>query len=395
VIDLDDFATVNKALGPAAGNALLVDAAVRLRDGLGRNDTLARIGGDEFVVVAQGAPTEGAVMELANRLLLAGRKPYLIDGEPVGCTMSIGVAMTTNATRRSEELLQEADLALYQAKARGRNRIERFDATLRMPAGGRLVGAGMLRNALEADQLRLDFQPVVDLATGRTVEADAVVQVISPVGETLPPAAFLPIAEEHGLLGALDDWALRAALDQVQRWPPALAATGFSGITVNAPAHRLHDESFTAGLLDELRRRAIPAGSLRLEVNEEVLVESARPTLDALRELRAAGVGIGIDDFGTGSASLAHLRELPIDFIKMDKSLVATLATSNNDHSFVAAIISLAHALGLSVTAAGVETSRQLATLRTMACDRAQGFALGRAGPPALIVQRVQAGGLS
>jgi diguanylate cyclase (GGDEF)-like protein len=292
VIDLDDFASVNKSFGPATGNAILVEAAVRLRDGLGRNDTLARIGGDEFVVIVQGAPTEGAVMELADRLLLAGQKPYLIDGAPVRCTMSIGVAMTTNATRRSEELLQEADLALYRAKARGRNRVERFAGTLRPRSEGRLFGEGMLRDALESDQLRLDFQPVVDLATGRTVEADAVLQVISPVGETLPPAAFLPIAEEHGLLGALDDWALRAALDQVQRWPPTLAARGFSGITVNAPAHRLHDDSFTAGLLNELRRRAIPAGSLRLEVNEEVFVESARPTLDALRELRAAGVRV-------------------------------------------------------------------------------------------------------
>jgi EAL domain-containing protein (putative c-di-GMP-specific phosphodiesterase class I) len=277
--------------------------------------------------------------------------------------------------------LQEADLALYRAKGRGRNRAEVFDEELRTTAIGRLGVERMIRSAIDEDLLRVQYQPIIDLTTGHVVDAEALVRIQGPQ-ELIPPDLFIDIAEESGLLVTVDGLVLDRAVQQVAAWSRELATTGFQGVAINVTRRHLADSHFGDVVAGALVDNDLPRGSLTIEVTERVLMEASNSALDCLRTIRSMGVPIGLDDFGTGYSSLAYLRQFPIDFLKIDRSFVEQLGLEPQTVGIVRAIIDLAHALDMWVVAEGVETEQQRETLIDLGCDRAQGYLFGHADHP-------------
>ncbi len=382
-LDLDRFKVINDSLGHRVGDIVLQSMAERLVRFIRASDTLARLGGDEFVVVVEDVADEQAAIDLGNRIAEAGRRPFRVDDEEFVCTVSVGIAITADFHHRAEDLLQEADLALYRAKDRGRDRAEVFDEDLRTRAVGRLGTERMLRRAILEERLRLEYQPIFDLRNGNAVSAEALVRVFDPDVGLLAPDSFLDVAEETGLLATIDEWVFAEAVRQATSWHDRFAATKFSGVAVNVTTRHLADAGFADDVVAALDANSLPRNYLQIEVTERVLMEASNSAKTGLRALRDAGVEVGLDDFGTGYSSLAYLRQFPLDFVKIDKSFVAELTANNGENAIVAAIIRLAHAIGLYVVAEGVETTGQLETLRLLECDRAQGFLLGRPGAPA------------
>lgn len=382
-LDLDRFKLINDSVGHLVGDAVLSQIAGRLRHSLRPTDTLARLGGDEFAVIVEDVSAAEEVVALGTRIIEAGRAPIEIGDERFTCTISIGISLTADSRSSAEGLLQEADLALYRAKDRGRDRSEVFDEDLRTLAVGRLGTERMLRRAIEERRLRLEYQPIVELRTGRTVAAEALVRVWDPDGPGLIPAgSFIEVAEETGLLATIDGWVLSAAVEQAQRWSGLLASTAFTAVSINLTARHLADSGFAGKVVDELATRGLPTSALQVDVTERILMEASNSTMSGLRLLRDAGVKVSLDDFGTGYSSLSHLRTFPIDFVKIDRSLIAEVRRLDTEGAIVAAVIDLSHALGFAVVAEGVETTAQAALLTALGCDRAQGFCFGAAGPP-------------
>jgi diguanylate cyclase (GGDEF)-like protein/PAS domain S-box-containing protein len=381
-LDLDRFKVINDSMGHRVGDGVLQTMAQRLLRFLRASDTLARMGGDEFVIVAEGVVNEQAAMELGNRISQAGREPYQVGDEEFVCTVSVGIATTADSRHSPEGLLHEADLALYRAKDRGRDRAEAFDEALRTTAVGRLATERMLRRAIAEQRLRVHYQPIIDLRSGSPVSAEALVRIFDPQLGMLSPDSFLEVADETGLLVTIDEWVLAAAVQEATRWQARSADTGFSGVSVNITGRHLADERFTRGLIASLDKHGLLHAHRHVEVTERALMESSNSAMTGLRSLRDAGVKVGLDDFGTGFSSLAYLRQFPLDFIKIDTSLIHRMDGASGEEAIVAAIISLSHALGLSVIAEGVDTQHQLASLKSLGCDRAQGFLLARPGEP-------------
>ena len=390
-LDLDRFKCINDSLGHELGDRLLVKVADRTLAALRPTDTLARLGGDEFVILTEGLTASEDARHLAERVCRSIEEPFALGEESVVCTASAGVATTADATHSPRALLQEADLALYRAKGRGRNRAEVFDEELRTTAIGRLGVERMIRNAIDEDLLRVLYQPIVDLRTGQVVLAEALVRIQGPE-ELIPPALFLDIAETSGLLVTVDGYVLDRAVEQVAAWSRELAPAGFHGVAVNVTGRHLSDSHFGDVVAGALVDHHLPQGALILEVTERVLMEASNSAMDCLRTIRDLGVLVGLDDFGTGYSSLAYLRQFPLDFIKIDRSFVQQLGAAPEAVAIVRAIIDLAHGLHLWVVAEGVETAQQEATLIDLGCDCAQGYLFGHAEHPdavsALINQR-------
>jgi diguanylate cyclase (GGDEF)-like protein/PAS domain S-box-containing protein len=384
-LDLDRFKVINDSLGHRVGDAVLQAMAERLLRYIRLSDTLARLGGDEFVVLAEDVADQEAAIALGNRLAEAGREPYRVGEEEFVCTVSVGIAVTDDPRHTPEALLQEADLALYRAKDRGRNRAEVFDEDLRTSAVGRLGTERMLRRAIDERRLRLEYQPIFDLKSGLTLCAEALVRVFDPDVGLLQPDSFLQVAEETGLLITIDEWVISEALDQAALWHDRFPGNRFSGVSVNVTTRHLSDARFAQEVVAQLDVRALPHDHLQIEVTERVLMEASNSAMTGLRTLRDAGVQVGLDDFGTGYSSLAYLRQFPLDFVKIDQSFVRGLNAAAGQDAIVAAIIGLAHAIGLYVVAEGVETTTQLEALKQLGCDRAQGFLLGRPAAPGAI----------
>jgi diguanylate cyclase (GGDEF)-like protein/PAS domain S-box-containing protein len=379
-LDLDRFKVVNDSLGHRAGDAVLMQMAERLVRHIRPPDTLARLGGDEFVIVAEGLRDQRSAFELGERVIAAGREPFRVGEEDFVCTVSVGVACTSDSLRNADELLGEADMALYRAKDRGRDRAEVFDEHLRTKAVGRLATERMLRRALTDGRLVVEYQPIVDLRSGRAVGAEALIRIDDAERGLLLPEAFLSVAEETGLLIEIDDQVLTAAVEQAAVWQST--ATGIAEMAINVTARDLADAGFHAAVVGQLDACHLPHDTLQIEVTERVLIEASNSAMTGLRALRDQGVQVGLDDFGTGYSSLAYLRQFPLDFVKIDKSFVHDLERDSGDRAIVAAIIGLAHALHLTVVAEGVETEGQLQIIETLGCDRAQGFLFARSAPP-------------
>jgi diguanylate cyclase (GGDEF)-like protein/PAS domain S-box-containing protein len=384
-LDLDRFKVINDSLGHRAGDTVLQAMAERLLRFIRPSDTLARMGGDEFVLVAEDMPDERAAIELGNRIIEAGREPFRIGEEEFVCSVSVGIATTADANHGAELLLQEADLALYRAKDRGRDRAEVFDEDLRTTAVGRLATERLVRRAIAEHRLRVHYQPIFDLRSGQPVRAEALLRILDPPHDLLEPASFLEVAEETGLLTTIDGWVLGEAVKQAAAWHKQFGANGFSGVGVNITARHLADAGLATDVIEILNTNRLPHDHLQVEVTERVLMEASNSAMTGLRALRNAGVIVGLDDFGTGYSSLAYLRQFPLDFVKINGLFVQGLTATPGEDAIVAAIISLSHALGLLVVAEGVETPEQLESLRSLGCDLAQGFLLGRPGSPQLM----------
>lgn len=391
-LDLDRFKVINDSLGHLTGDAVLLQMAERLRGHLRPQDTLARLGGDEFAVVVEGMHDATAVLALGARIVEAGRVPFGVSDETFTCTTSIGVAMTTQAQHGAQKLLQEADMALYCAKDHGRDRLEVFDEDLRTRAVNRLGTERMLRRALDEDRLRVHYQPILDLRTGTTVAAEALLRLQpAAAAEVVAAASFIDVAEETGLLAPMDEWMLSHVLEQAAQWTTLLANRGFCDIAVNLTSRHLANTAFAQSLIEDLQSHGLPPTSLQVEVTERILMETSNSAMAGLKALHAAGVRVGLDDFGTGYSSLSYLRTFPLDFVKIDQSFIRKLATGATERAIVASIIDLSHALGMEVVAEGIESSQQRDVLVTLGCDRGQGFLFAPAGTASQLQERVLA----
>jgi diguanylate cyclase (GGDEF)-like protein len=374
-VDLDGFKQVNDSLGHAAGDELLRCVATRLGSVVRGGDTAARLGGDEFVVLVEGSTLDVGPELVAERLLELLRQPYEIhaSARPLSLTASIGISVGLDLD--AEQLLREADIALYEAKGAGRNRQVVYRSGMETAIQDRLMLQMDLADALEQDQFFLAYQPILDLASGRPVAAEALLRWRHPSRGLVAPLDFVPIAETCGLITSIGRWVLREACGQAAGW----RRSGHDvGISVNVSPRQLED----AGLLEDVRCALDDSGldptALTLEVTETALMRDAKGISQRLQTLRALGLRVAVDDFGTGYSSLAHLRELPADCLKIDRSFVSGMASSARARSLVRMLVELGRALGVETIAEGIEDGGQRDALRRDGCDRGQGYLFAR-----------------
>lgn len=387
--DVDRFKVFNDSLGHHIGDTILQGIAEQLASCLRPADTLARLGGDEFVVVADGLPDRAEAIKLGDRLAEAVRRGVQVDDEVYECTISVGVTWTSEPGQEPPALLRAADLALYRAKERGRDRVEPFDDDLRTAASSRMSTERMLRRAVVENRVVVEYQPIIDLRTARPVSAEALVRIRrTDTAELVGPEMFLTVAEDAGLLRPIDDLVLTRAVDQADQWLEHFDGR-FGDIAVNITARHLADSRFPATVADLLGRCGLPHERLHVELTERTLIQASRSALSALRTLRSIGLKVGLDDFGSGFSSLAYLRQFPLDFVKIDRSFIHDLDADGGGSKLVGAIIDLAHALDLAVVAEGVETEGQRRVLEDLGCDQAQGFLFGRPTDPETLGARV------
>ncbi len=380
VIDIDDFKDVNDARGHAAGDELLVAVGERLRGCVRPGDEVARLGGDEFAVVMADGPD--AALRLGERMLAALADPVLIGGRPVGVHVSVGVADTgTAADRNALTLLRNADLAMYLAKATGKNRQVGYARGMAKAAVDKVQLLEDLPVAAEAGQFELHYQPTIDLSDGRTVGYEALLRWNHPTRGQVPPVEFIPLAEEGGQIVEIGRWVLDQATAQAAAW--SRRADRPIVMAVNISPRQLAEDDIVAVVEQALRASGLPPQQLTLEVTEGVMVRDVEAVVEKLGALRALGVRIAIDDFGTGYSSLSYLRRLPADIVKIDRSFVQDLGDGRQSTTLVASIIELAHSLNLEVVAEGVETPAQRSLLRRLTCSHAQGYLFGRPLPAA------------
>jgi diguanylate cyclase (GGDEF)-like protein/PAS domain S-box-containing protein len=391
-LDIDRFKVINDSLGHRIGDTVLLKMAERLAHHLRPADTLARIGGDEFVILAEDVEDEEAALELGTRIVEAGRDPFRIGETEFVCTLSVGIVWASDGRRRAEELLKEADLALYRAKERGRDRVDLFDEELRTQAVGRVGTERMLRKALQEDHIVVEYQPVLDLRTSRITGAEALVRILDPERGLLKPDEFLDVAVESGLLAAMDEHVMVDAVRRCGEWNRRFAGSELAEVAINVTARQLSDSGFPDVVVGQLDANGVPHDSLQIEVTEQALMDVSNSAMSGLQTLRDAGVKVGLDDFGTGYSSLGYLRQFPLDFVKIDSSLIQDLVRTDSDRAIVAATIGLCHALDLLVVAEGVETRDQLDILGSLECDRIQGFLLAEAGEPRAVEELVTSG---
>ncbi|WP_426108346.1 bifunctional diguanylate cyclase/phosphodiesterase [Pseudomonas sp. TWR1-1-4] len=371
-LDLDRFKPVNDLLGHAAGDRVLNEVSARLADCVRHGDLVARIGGDEFVLILTDAGTQDEVEALCKRLIESIERTIRIDEQEVFVSASIGIAIAPTDTREATELLRYADIALYEAKAAGRNtwRFYSGDMNARIIERRRLESD--LRYAIKHGELRLHFQPRYRIADGQMVGAEALVRWQHPVRGLIAPDTFIPIAEESGLILALSDWVLETACARAAQWPEHLF------VSVN-----LSPTEFKRGNLVERARQALATSGINparveLEITESVMLDDTDGALEVMHTLKHLGLRIAMDDFGTGYSSLSYLRAFPFDGLKIDRSFLTRLEESDDDKAIIQAIVGLGRALALTVTAEGIETAEHLALLKSVACEEGQGYFLSR-----------------
>ncbi len=375
-IDLDHFKEVNDRLGHAAGDALLAEAARRVKACVRATDTLARLGGDEFTVILAGLERVGSVDRIAQAVVDTLARPFDVLGEPAGISASVGIALYPADARELPELISHADQAMYASKNAGRNRFSYFTQDLQEAALARQVIAADLREAIAQQQFELLYQPIVSLRTGAVHKAEALLRWRHPTRGLLAPAEFIPFAESSGMIVEIGDWVFREAARQVQRWQRSIGPA-FQVSVNKSPVQFRRDGGQYQGWLDYLRELALPPQSLVVEISEGALQGGADALLGRLAQYRMLGLQVALDHFGTGYASLAYLKRYDIDFVKIDPSLAQTLEGEGGELALYEAIVAMAHKLGLKVVAEGVETPAQRALLVDAGCDYAQGYMFG------------------
>jgi diguanylate cyclase (GGDEF)-like protein len=372
-VDLDRFKVANDSLGHETGDRLLATVAQRLRSCAPRAGLVARLGGDEFAILLDDSFGHGCdPIRTARRVLDAFSDPFPIDDQVVYLTASVGIAELRPQQRVPLDLMRDADVALFLAKQRGKARYEVFDPGFGDFTPERIELETDLRRAIERSELELFFQPVVALRTGRIEGFEALVRWRHPRRGFVPPSKFIPLAEETGLIHPLGQWVLTEACRQARHWQDRHRRADAS-ISVNLSARQFQQPGLVATVAQALNQTGLDPRLLRLEITEGVIMEDADSTIATLRQLKVLGVEIAIDDFGTGYSSLAYLRKFPVDLLKIDRSFVAGLGRNNEDTSITQAVISLGHALSLTIVAEGIETIGQLLQLCSLDCELGQG----------------------
>jgi diguanylate cyclase (GGDEF)-like protein/PAS domain S-box-containing protein len=388
-LDFDRFKLINDSLGHEAGDTFLVQVAQRITDSLRPEDIVARLGGDEFAVLVRHVEHERVVVALAERLMEMLRRPFTVAGTELITSASIGITFSALGYTSAEDVLRDADTAMYKAKSAGKARYALFDASLHTEVANRLRLEGDLRRAIDDGRLGVAYQPVFDLARHagdgdadgagpRVTGFEALVRWKHPTDGTISPAAFLPIAEEAGLMIRLTDFVMHCACRQLREWQQLDAAWANLSINVNVSGHDIAHPAFVARVTRAIVEAGISPKQLCIELTENILMSRLEGALPVLAELRRMGVTLAIDDFGTGYSSLSHLSTLPIDCLKIDRSFVMKLVAGSNEAAVVRSIVLLGSSLGKQVVAEGIETDSQLGQLREMGCSLGQGYLLAR-----------------
>ncbi|MFN8035270.1 MAG: EAL domain-containing protein [Acidimicrobiia bacterium] len=376
-LDLDHFKFVNDSLGHAAGDRLLIAVAARLREILRPNDTVARFGGDEFTVICDDVPDEATAHELVERLAGIFDRPVLLPEGEVFVTASIGIALSRPGIDTPETLVRDADAAMYRAKDHGRNTWEMADEGAHDAAVDFLRTGNDLHRALERGEFRVHYQPIVTLETGRISGFEALLRWAHPERGLLAPVDFVGLAEETGLVVPIGRWVLEHACTQLARWQAFHDGGRHLTMSVNLSPRQLSEPMLSDEVARIVARSGVQPGSVWLEITESTLARDAESTISVLRALRAQGVHLAVDDFGTGYSSMSYLKRFPVEALKIDRSFVDGLGRDPEDTAIVTATVSLAHALGLIAVAEGVESPIQIAELRTLGCEAAQGYLFG------------------
>jgi diguanylate cyclase (GGDEF)-like protein len=370
-LDLDNFKHINDNFGHDAGDLVLREVAGRLRETMREDDTVARVGGDEFVLVIGNQPSHDRIADLVERVRRSVNAPIAWDGQHIIPGTSIGVSVFPEDGDTAEKVMRAADAAMYHAKTLGKNNFQFYSARLNQIVHEHLMLEANLARAIREHELVLGYQPKVDLKTGKVVGAEALVRWNHPIEGTIAPDRFIPVAEDTGLIVPLGEWVIAEACRALK----TLGALGIDDfvISVNLSARQLRQRDFAERLADTLAREGVAPSKLELEVTESQLMDQPNDAMEALAQLKALGVRQSIDDFGTGYSSLSHLQKFPVDFIKIDRSFLGDVL--HDGHAVITrAIIALGHNLKMKVIAEGVETREQLAFLREHDCDQMQGF---------------------
>ena len=377
-LDFDGFRVINDSLGHSLGDTVLIENARRLQMALRGIDTLARLGGDEFVALIDDVVDEDAAVAVADRLQTALALPVDGQGQRLYTTASIGIVLSSAIYETAQDLLRDAEVTMYHAKALGRSRHAVFNAGMRARAIARLVLENELRLALERGELTLHYQPILDLRTDQITGFEALVRWRHPYRGLVPPSEFIPIAEETGSIVPIGHWVLREASAQLARWRQATDEAKHLTMSVNLSARQFREKDLASQVGLALMQAGLEPEALKVEITETALVEDADQALVTLDALRALGVQVQIDDFGTGYSSLSYLQRFPVDTLKIDRSFIGRISAGDDSLEIVRSIVNLAHGLGLTVIAEGVETQEQLNFIKALACELGQGYLISK-----------------
>jgi diguanylate cyclase (GGDEF)-like protein len=374
-LDLDRFKVINDTLGHRLGDMLLIEVAQRLKRSLRAGDVLARLGGDEFAVVLPSFDSRDSLKQIAGAIVDAVASPYEIEGHSIRSAVSIGIAIAPGDGKNADELLMAADLALYAVKNGGRGTYRFYKHSMNEEINDRREIELDLREAIEKNQLHLEYQPIIDLRRNVVSGFEALARWEHPTKGSIPPAVFIPVAEDSGLISPLGEWALREACTQAARWPGNLK------IAVNLSPVQFSLPNLADTILRIVTEAALGPDRLVLEITESLFISDTEKTLSTLHRLKALGVRIAMDDFGTGYSSLSSLRSFPFDEIKIDRAFVSDVGKNSENSVIVQAVIIIANALGMTTVAEGVETADQQTLLKALGCDEVQGYLYSRSMP--------------
>jgi len=373
LIDLDHFKRVNDSMGHHIGDELLQMVALRIQNCLRKVDILARLGGDEFTVALSDLRQQDNAASVAQKIVSTLNKPFDLEGRNVHISASIGITIIPNDNEDLNSVLQNADMAMYQAKNKGKDTFEFFTSGLTALAQKHIELNDELRSALAKDQLQLYFQPIIDLSTNRIVGAEALLRWNHPTRGVIKPSEFLSIAEETGLICEISEWVFKSACEQAQQWRSK--SLGDFYIAVNASPREFGIKTdFVSKIMNILEASKLPPDRLKVEITESLMMENLIDTIDKLKKIKQLGVGISVDDFGTGYSSLSYIRQFPVDTLKIDHSFVNEVTTNADNAKLIQAIIAMAVSLKLLVVAEGVESIEQLQFLKVQGCQLAQGY---------------------
>jgi diguanylate cyclase (GGDEF)-like protein len=381
-LDLDDFKVINDSLGHKAGDQMLIEVGHRLLSSVRAGDSVARLGGDEFTILLEDMADISEATMVAERIAEQLRAPFHLEGHEVFVTTSIGIATSTLGHNTPEALLRNADIAMYEAKAKGKAIYKVFDQSMNSRAWERLQLEIDLRRAIESEEFKVYYQPVVRLDTGQIAEVEALVRWDHPQRNLVAPMEFIPFAEETGLILPIGHWVLDEACKQVKAWQTQYPLDPPLMLSVNLSARQFKHHHLVEDIASALNKSGLEPHCLKLEITETAALDGVESTIATLHELKDLGIQLAIDDFGTGYSALSYLKRYTVDTLKLDRSFIKGLGRDPEDTAIVRAILAFAEALNLNVTAEGIETSEQCAYLKALGCQYGQGFYFSKPIPP-------------